>query len=119
MRLVVDASVAVRWLVAEEGSEAAHRLAASGDDLHAPRLMVSEIANALWRKARLGEIERGRDGALMATVTEMPVRWSGDETVCADAVRLALTLDRRSTIASTWRWPIVSTPGRSQRACVS
>ena len=54
MRLVVDASVAVKWLIAEEGSDAAHGLAASGDDLYAPRLMASEIANALWRKARLG-----------------------------------------------------------------
>ena len=51
MRLVVDASVAVKWLIAEEGSDAAHRLAAGADDLHAPRLMASEIANALWRKA--------------------------------------------------------------------
>ena len=47
MRLVVDASVAVKWLIAEDGSDAAHRLAAGGDDLHAPRLMASEIANAL------------------------------------------------------------------------
>ena len=94
MRLVVDASVAVKWLIAEEDSDAAHRLVASGDDLHAPRLMASEIANALWRKSRLGEIERGRAGALMAAVSEMPVRWSADETVCADAVRLALALDR-------------------------
>ena len=94
MRFVVDASVAVKWLVAEEGSSAAHRLAASGDDLHAPRLMASEIANTLWRKARLGEIERGRAGALMAAVSEMPVRWRADETICADAVRFAIALDR-------------------------
>ena len=94
MRFVVDASVGVKWLVAEEGSSEAHRLAASGDDLHAPRLMASEIANTLWRKARLGEIERGRAGALMAAVSEMPVHWQADETVCADAVRFAIALDR-------------------------
>ena len=94
MKLVVDASVAVKWLVAEEGSDAAHQLAASDEGLHAPRLMASEIANALWRKARLGEIERARAGALATAISRMPVRWSTDETVCADAVRLALTLDR-------------------------
>ena len=94
MRLVVDASVAVKWLIAEEGSDAAHRLAAGADDLHAPRLMASEIANALWRKARMGEIERPLAGALAAAVPEMPVRWSADEEVCADAARLALSLDR-------------------------
>ncbi len=94
MRLVVDASVAVKWLIVEEGSDTAHRLLAGGDDLHAPRLMASEVANTLWRKARLGEIERGRAGALAAAAPVMPVHWSADETVCAEAVRLALGLDR-------------------------
>ena len=94
MRLVVDASVAVKWLVAEDGSDAADRLLTDGDDLYAPRLMASEVANALWRKVRLGEVERGQAGVLMTVVAEMPVRWSADETVCADAVRLALALDR-------------------------
>lgn len=94
MSLVVDASVALKWLIAEEDSESAHRLAAGAEDLHAPRLMASEVANALWRKARVGEIGRDRAGVLMAAVTEMPVRWSADETLCADAVRLALALDR-------------------------
>ncbi len=94
MRLVIDASVAVKWLVEEEGSDAAARLLAGDDDLHAPHLMVSEVANALWRKARSGEIERSQVGASMAVVSEMPVRWSADEEVGADAVRLALALDR-------------------------
>ncbi len=31
---------------------------------------------------------------MTASVPAMPVRWSADETVCADAVRLALALDR-------------------------
>ena len=94
MRLVVDASVAVKWLVEEEGSDAADRLLTGDGDLHAPRLMASEVANALWRKVRLGEVDRGRAGLLAAAMSEMPVRWSADETVCADAVRLALALDR-------------------------
>ncbi len=94
MRLVVDASVAVKWLVPEDDSDIARNLAAGGDDLHAPRLMASEIANAVWRKARLGEIERGEAGTMMASVPGMPVRWNADETVCTDAIRLALALDR-------------------------
>ena len=94
MSLVVDASVAVKWLIAEEDSDEAQSVAAGGDDLHAPRLMASEVANALWRKARTGEVEIGRVGALMAAVVEMPVHWSADETYGSDAVRLALSLDR-------------------------
>ncbi len=93
MRYVVDASVAVKWLVAEEDADVAQELATSGQELHAPRLMASEVANALWRKARLGEIGRGAAGILLANVRDMPVHWGADETLSADAARLALVLD--------------------------
>ena len=93
MRLVVDASVTLKWLIGEADSSFARDLAKSGDELHAPRLMACEIANALWRKARLGEIERGDVGAILALVPDMPVRWGSDEAVSADAARLALALD--------------------------
>ena len=93
MRFVVDASVAVKLLVDEPDSDAARELASSGQDLHAPRLMASEVANALWRKARLGQIERADAGAALALLSDMPVRWNDDETVSADAVRLALAFD--------------------------
>lgn len=93
MRLVVDASVAVKWLVVEEGSDAADRLLEGDHDLHAPRLLASEVANALWRKARLTEIDRSVVGVLTAAVSEMALHWFDDERVCSDAVRLALALD--------------------------
>ena len=93
MRFVVDASVAVKLLVDEPDSGAARALAASGQELHAPRLMVAEVANALWRKARQGQFERTDAGAAMAALSDMPMRWNDDETVGADAVRLALALD--------------------------
>ena len=93
MRFVVDASVAVKWLVAEEDADIADQLAASGQELHAPRLMASEVANVLWRKARVGQMERADAAAAMALLADMPVRWNDDETVSADAVRLALALD--------------------------
>ena len=93
MRFVVDASVAVKWLVAEDEAAVAEELATGGHDLHAPRLMASEVANALWRKARTGEIERRAAAILLADVQDMPVRWGADEILSADAARLALALD--------------------------
>ena len=94
MRLVVDASVAVTWLVEEEHSDAADRLLGGNHELFAPRLMASEVGNALWRKVRMGELERSRAGALAAAISEMAVRWTEDEEVGPDAVRLSLALDR-------------------------
>jgi len=93
MRLVVDASVAVKWLVAEENTDIADHLAAHEQELHAPRLMASETANALWRKALMGQIERTEASTAMRLLTDMPVNWNDDEAVGADALRLALALD--------------------------
>ncbi len=94
MRLVVDASVAVKWLVDEEHSDLADQLLDGGHQLFAPRLLASEVGNAIWRKARAGELEPSVAGALAAAIPEMAVRWVEDEAVCADAVRLSLALDR-------------------------
>ncbi len=94
MRLVIDASVSVKWLVPEEDSDAALALTAGEHELHAPRLMAAELANALWSKARRGQIEHGKASALIESVSRLPVQWNADETVCADAIRVALALDK-------------------------
>jgi predicted nucleic acid-binding protein len=58
MTLVVDASVATKWVVPEHGSAAAAALREADADLIAPALIIAEIGNALWKKALRGEIER-------------------------------------------------------------
>jgi predicted nucleic acid-binding protein len=52
--LVVDASVAIKWLVPEEMSDVAKELSGAPDRLVAPRLITTEIANALARKTVQG-----------------------------------------------------------------
>ena len=94
MALVIDASVAVKWLVVEEGSTDARDLLHDGEELHVPRLLASEVANAVWRKVRLGQVDRRTGPQLVATIQDMPVRWHSDETLGADALRLAIALDR-------------------------
>ncbi len=51
---VIDASVAVKWIIDEEGTTAA--LALRNQPLAAPDLLVAECANILWRKVRRGEL---------------------------------------------------------------
>lgn len=51
MTLVVDTSVALKWVVAEEESERAQMLV--GLPLVAPDLLRAELANALWKKVVL------------------------------------------------------------------
>jgi predicted nucleic acid-binding protein len=52
--MVVDASVAVEWVVPEAGSDEA--VALLGKELCAPSLWLAEAANALRKKCRRGEL---------------------------------------------------------------
>ncbi len=58
MRLVIDASVAVKWSISEAGSEAATDLLAH--PLVAPDLFLAEFGNALTKKLRRREISLGQ-----------------------------------------------------------
>ncbi|WP_322517663.1 type II toxin-antitoxin system VapC family toxin [Rhodopseudomonas palustris] len=51
---IVDASVAVKWFVAEPDAQAADELSLGSDRLFAPQIIFGEIANALCRKTSAG-----------------------------------------------------------------
>ncbi len=53
--MIVDASVAFKWLMVEEGSELAAALVGSGR-LIAPDLIASELANAMWKKCARNQL---------------------------------------------------------------
>jgi predicted nucleic acid-binding protein len=53
--LVVDASVAAKWVLPEPGSERALTLRTS-DDLIAPAQVMAEVANAVWKYAKRGNL---------------------------------------------------------------
>jgi predicted nucleic acid-binding protein len=61
---VVDASVAVKWVIPEVLSDLADRVRDGAEDVLAPDLLLVEVANALWRKTTAREISaREADGA--------------------------------------------------------
>lgn len=57
MTLVVDASVAAQWVLAQEGSERAAALR-SEERLIAPSLIAAEVGSAIWKAVRRGDVER-------------------------------------------------------------
>ncbi|HZV96523.1 MAG TPA: type II toxin-antitoxin system VapC family toxin [Candidatus Nitrosocosmicus sp.] len=56
---MVDASVAVQWFAREPGSEASAALVEGNQPLVAPDIMPLEVANALWKKFRRGDVPAG------------------------------------------------------------
>jgi predicted nucleic acid-binding protein len=64
--LVIDASVAVKWLVPEAGHEEAGRVLEGRDELIAPSIILLEVHSALLTRERLGSLppmaaKRSRD----------------------------------------------------------
>ena len=72
MTLVVDASVAVKWFVPEEGSQEAERLAAA-QDLHAPSLLRIEVGNVFRTLAARGDLSENDAAEAMALLLAAPV----------------------------------------------
>lgn len=56
MKLVVDASVAVKFLVAEHDTEKARELLRTPDLLIAPDWLFVEAANTFWKKVKRSEL---------------------------------------------------------------
>lgn len=65
MTWVVDASVAVKWFVGEQRSTAARKVLETGQTIIAPDLIVPEISNTAWKKAKRGDISREQAEAMV------------------------------------------------------
>ena len=71
--LVVDSSVAAKWLVAEEHSGSAHRVLDQGNELHAPHFFLLEMHNIICKWIRRGDISRGKGSRMRGAVRELPL----------------------------------------------
>ena len=88
--LVIDASVAIKWVVDEDDSAEA---AALGEkELAAPGLLLVECANALWAKARRGELTAEEALDRLRALSFAPLEWIGQRELLEPAARLALDL---------------------------
>jgi predicted nucleic acid-binding protein len=80
-RVVVDASVAIKWFVPEIHADAARRLLREGIALLAPDLIWAEVANGLWRKWRDKELQAELVQQILADFRRFPLRIHSGETL--------------------------------------
>jgi predicted nucleic acid-binding protein len=90
--LVVDASIAVKWVVEEEGTPQALRLRQRAQ-LLAPELLVAECANILWKKVQRDELSR--EEALFAArlLQAADIELRSTRPLLEAATRIAIDLD--------------------------
>jgi predicted nucleic acid-binding protein len=106
-RFVIDASIAIKWVIPEPGTAQALTLLKSGG-LAAPDLIVAECANILWKKTQRAEIAAQEamiaahlitqaqleilpTRALLSAATDLAIKLSHP---AHDCLYLALALDR-------------------------
>lgn len=88
---VIDASVAIKWVIAEPDSPQAVNL--RRHRLLAPDLLVIECANILWKKVRRGELSA--DEALLAArlLARADIELAPMRRLLEPATRLSIALD--------------------------
>ncbi len=92
-RLVVDASVAVKWYVPETDHLKATALLEQGHDLVAPELIIPELGNIFGKKVRRGELAPDEaQGFAEVFVTRCPVTLRPMLAVFGSALRLSLDM---------------------------
>ena len=90
MSLIVDASVAVKWVADEPGSADARELLRSGERLIAPEIVLSEVGNALRKKVAQGIMEADQALQGLAAIERAFDRLSPVRTLVPAALDLAL-----------------------------
>jgi predicted nucleic acid-binding protein len=85
--IVIDASVAVKWVLQEEGWEAAFAL--RSQPLTAPELWLIEAASALWATAARRQISAAETEERLTLLRQSPVQTTSIGEDLAAALRLA------------------------------
>ena len=93
--VVVDTSIAIKWVLDEPGSEEAEALllewSSKGITLYAPALLTYELSNVLYKKIRRGEltIADARRAFAQIRLTGIELDFPDNYTLNAKAVELA------------------------------
>jgi predicted nucleic acid-binding protein len=90
--VIVDASVAIKWVSNEELSDQAEALLSTGVDIFAPTLVGAEVGNAIWRKCKAGEMPPHLAKDAIRRIIDAYDHLVDDTSLLIGAVELALEL---------------------------
>lgn len=93
MTIVVDASVALKWLLPEPDSVDAEGVASGNHVLIAPTLVIAESCNAVWKRLRTGEVAADHAQLVVARLPMFFDALVADANLAPMAMTIARALD--------------------------
>lgn len=114
---VVDSSVAVKWFVPEDHSDAAVTLLDDAHELYVPDLLFPEFGNILWKKIVRDELALGEALTALEGLEAVPLHVHPTAALIESALRSPSIWVERFTTPwmSRWRsgWDVLSSPPMS------
>jgi len=91
---VVDASIAIKWLLPEIHSAAALRILEGRNELFAPDLIWAEAGNVLWKRVRSGAVSTDNAQALLRDLRRFPITTLPMGSLVESALEIAVSFGR-------------------------
>ena len=92
MNIVVDASVAIKWFLAEENTADAEMLLGPEFELNAPEIAISEFGDIVLKKLRHGDVQLGEATALLEGLFRVRILFHSNKPLLRPAVERAVEL---------------------------
>lgn len=93
-QLVIDASVAIKLFISEDGSREAASTVKKADELLAPDLLLAEVGNILWKYVRRDDLAKNDAQQILADMLQMPIQFRATSELLESALKLAIETDR-------------------------
>jgi len=90
IRVVVDASVVVKWFLPEDRSADARTWLTEEYELLAPDLLWAELGNVLWKKQRRGELDHRTATRCLRDLARVPIALHPARPLVHPALELAI-----------------------------
>jgi predicted nucleic acid-binding protein len=93
-KLVVDASVAIKWYLPEQYSESAEKLMDDSYEFFAPDIIHSEIGNILWKRALKNEFSPDKALIIFDAFKSLPIEITNSHRIFETAFKIAYKIKR-------------------------
>ena len=116
--IVVDANVAIKWVVEQPQFEGAREIVARGTELLVPAMFVAEVATALWGYVRVRQITPEQAQAGLRSILEQISLIEQDADLAGEALSIGSELNHAPydcfylVLAMRRTAPLVTVDGR-------